>query len=82
MKVSVPFEIVAEEGEGGVGENGRIRFALIDELFQFFHFFCVHCRLPSFKGSLASGRLRSNWRDVSESAYSVSILLPYTLSSC
>jgi len=38
VKVAVPFEIVAEEGEGGVGENGRIGFALIDELFQFFHF--------------------------------------------
>lgn len=40
----LPLEVVAEEGEGRIAENGGIGFTLFDEKLQFFEFSCVHLR--------------------------------------
>lgn len=42
-KVNRPVEVVAEEGEGRVGENGGISFALFDEMLQLVQLRRVHC---------------------------------------
>jgi hypothetical protein len=68
MDLFIPFEVVAEEGEGRVGENGGIGLALLDELLQLVqlrgvHFYCIGLILLSvlffrFSSSKEKGKRR------------------------
>jgi hypothetical protein len=42
MDLFIPFKVIAEEGEGRVGENGGIGLALLDELLQLVQLRGVH----------------------------------------
>jgi hypothetical protein len=42
MIIFIPFEVVAEEEKGRIGEDGWTGFALFNKLLQFFYCCCVH----------------------------------------
>ena len=43
QKWRLPFEVVAEEGERRIGEDGGIGLALLDELLELVQLGLLHC---------------------------------------